>query len=147
MIPQVSDFPEQIREALTRGEEAVLFTVVCDVSPEGINVTTSSGEPGDSLSENGNALLTALQDAGRKPVSLHLRGWATANIERVHARIGTPTMPVFKVTITGKADADGTITTTEALTVAEKVHGIIQVRRAGELTLKAARGILQEKRV
>ena len=147
MIPQVSDFPEQIREALARGEETTLFTIACDSTPEGILVTTSSGEPGDSLSENGNALLAALQDAGRKPVSLHLRAWATANIQRVHARIGAPTMPVFKVTITGEADADGTITTTEALTVAEKVHGIIQVRRAGELTLKAARGILQEKRV
>lgn len=146
MSLQVSDFPEQIREALARGEETTLFTIACDSTPEGIRVTTSSGEPDETLSENGNALLAALQGAGGKPVSLHLGGWATANIERVHARIGTPTMPVFKVTITGTADADGAITTTEALTVAEKVSGIIQVRQAGEQTLKAARGILQRGR-
>lgn len=145
MSLQVSDFPEQIREALARGEETVLFVISCTSrAAEGITVTTSTSNPADLLSYRADVTLANIQKAGNASVSHYFGNRiAAAKIMRLHETTGARQIPLFTIEITGKADADGAITTTAALTVAEPVTDIPQVRTAGDMTLTKCRDLLR----
>lgn len=143
----IDDLPEQVRDALTRGEEVLLFTTGAVSSLEGnpdtdgINTETDAGWP-EEPTPAALTLAQALHAAVKDPVGHYLRRQPAARIAQTHRRHADPRMPIFTIKITGKLNADGTLAARADLTVHEAVYGIGAARVAADRALLRCRNVL-----
>lgn len=147
MSLKASDLPQQVRDALDRGEEALLFVTgaasILTDSPEttGIEAYTDVGWP-EKSSPAALALAQTLHKGVKEPTRYYLKGTVAARIAQTHRRHADPRMPIFTIKITGKLNADGTLAARADLTVHEAVYGIGAARVAADRALLRCRNVL-----
>lgn len=140
---RIDDLAPSAQEALSLEREVPLFAFACISGLDGLHITHKAGNPGEPLSHRADVTLAKLQNAVKAPVSRCFGNRSAAvKIARLHEDTGARQIPIFTVTITGKVEDDGTISTTETLAVPENVAGIPEVQKAGELALQNCRDAL-----
>jgi hypothetical protein len=150
MSLKASDLPEQVRDALDRGEEALLFVTgaasILTDSPEttGIEAYTDVGWP-EKSSPAALALAQALQKGVKEPTRYYLKGPTAARITEAHRRHEDPRMLIYTIEITGKLNAEGNLAARAELTVHETWYGIGAVQVAASRAHRHCRETLDKE--
>lgn len=147
---QIDNLPEQVRDAIVRGEEALLFVTgaasILTDSPEttGIEVYTDVGWP-EKSSPAALTLAQALHKGVKEPTRYYLKGTTGTRIEQIHRHQDDPQMPIFTIRITGKLNAEGSLVARAELEVHEALCGVGTVRVAAARSLRHCREILDKE--
>ena len=147
---QIDNLPEQVRDALARGEEALLFVTgaasILTDSPEttGIETYTDVGWP-EGTSPAALAVAQALQKGVKDPTRYYLKGPTATRITEAHRRREDPRMLIFTIEITGKLNAEGNLAARAELEVHEALYGVGAVRVAASRALRHCRETLDKE--